>query len=110
MSNNPNFMPTYSTDNIWRDDDMERCLSDDLDNIESDIAALESGKANAEHVHTGYAAEGHSHTGYAIEGHSHSEYAVGDHDHCCLLPAGNQGDGGADPGRGQLLFHRCTSE
>ncbi|MBQ8570269.1 MAG: H-type lectin domain-containing protein [Kiritimatiellae bacterium] len=81
MSNNPNFIPTYSTDNIWRDENMDQCLSDDLDVIESDIAALESGKANTDHTHTGYAAEGHTHTEYASEDHSHTGYAAESHSH-----------------------------
>ncbi len=49
------FYPTYSTDNIWREDDMMRCLTDDLVAIETDIAALETGKSDAAHTHIGYA-------------------------------------------------------
>lgn len=43
--------PIASTDNIWRRDNMEQCLSDDLDAIDADIAALETGKANSSHTH-----------------------------------------------------------
>ena len=53
---NPNFNPTYSSNLIWRDEDDTRCLTGDLDNIEADIAALETGKADTNHAHTGYAA------------------------------------------------------
>lgn len=99
------FIPTYSTDNIWREENMEQCLSDDLNTIEADIAALETGKAAAVHTHTGYAATtdvtalqtlvgdtpvstqistatsgkadiNHTHTGYALENHEHTNYAA----------------------------------
>lgn len=59
---NPNFSPTYSTNEIWRDTSRNRCLTDDLDAIESDIETLETGKADADHTHTGYAAANHSHS------------------------------------------------
>ena len=51
---NGDFIPTYSTNNIWRDDDMLRCMTLDLEDIESDIAALETGKANVSHTHSEY--------------------------------------------------------
>lgn len=38
---NPNFDGIYSTNNIWRDQDETRCLTDDLDAIEADIQALQ---------------------------------------------------------------------
>lgn len=31
------FIPAYSTDNIWREENMEQCLSTDLNTIESNI-------------------------------------------------------------------------
>lgn len=62
---NVNFDPQYSSNKIWRDEDMERCLTDDLDAIESDIATLETGKANINHNHSGYATVAHTHTEYA---------------------------------------------
>lgn len=55
MSTKSNFNPIYSSDNIWRGDDLDRCLTDDIDNIEADVAALKSDKANVNHTHTGYA-------------------------------------------------------
>ena len=51
------FLPTYSTDHIWRDENMEMCLSENLSDIESSIASLETGKANSEHTHDMYATE-----------------------------------------------------
>ncbi len=53
---NGEFNPTWSTDNIWREEDMERCLSNDLNTIEANIANLQTGKADIAHTHTEYAA------------------------------------------------------
>lgn len=53
---NGEFNPTWSTDNIWREEDMERCLSNDLNTIEANITNLQTGKANIAHTHTEYAA------------------------------------------------------
>lgn len=55
-------IPTYSTDNIWREEDMERCLSNDLNTIEANISSLQTGKANVTHTHTEYAAANHTHS------------------------------------------------
>lgn len=81
MPTNPNFSPTYSTNEIYRNVDDTRCLTDDLDTIESDIVALENGKANVEHTHTGYAAAIHTHSQYADRDHEHSEYSLTTHTH-----------------------------
>lgn len=51
---NGEFNPTWSTDNIWREEDMERCLSNDLNTIEANIANLQTGKADMAHTHTEY--------------------------------------------------------
>lgn len=59
---NPNFNPLHSSDDIFRGQDMSRCLTDDLDAIESDIGTLETGKASTNHTHSGYAASNHSHS------------------------------------------------
>lgn len=69
---NPNFNPMYSTDQIWRGEREDICLTDDLDTIEADVSALESGKAPVNHTHSGYAAANHSHDGYAPVNHGHS--------------------------------------
>lgn len=71
---NPNFTPNYSTDEIFRGENMSRCLSDDLD-------ALETGKAATDHTHAEYAAKDHTHTGYAAVNHSHAGYAAANHTH-----------------------------
>ena len=78
---NPNFVPNFSSNEIYRDTDDTRCLTDDLDTIESDITALESSKANAEHTHSDYAASVHTHSQYADIDHAHSEYASSTHTH-----------------------------
>lgn len=59
---NPNFNPMYSTDQIWRGEREDICLTDDLDAIEADVSALESGKAPVNHTHSEYAAASHSHS------------------------------------------------
>lgn len=69
---NPNFNPMYSTDQIWRGEREDICLTDDLDAIEADVSALESGKAPVNHTHSGYAAVNHSHDDYAPVNHGHS--------------------------------------
>ena len=81
MPTNPNFSPTFSTNEIYRNVDDTRCLTDDLDTIESDIKLLENGKANVEHTHTGYAAAIHTHAQYADIDHEHSEYSLTTHTH-----------------------------
>lgn len=75
------FSPVYSTDNIWRDQDMERSLSDDLDFIDKDISDLKKNKADKVHTHTEYAPVNHAHNNYATTSHSHAEYAVVAHNH-----------------------------
>ena len=81
MSSNPNFSPNFSSNEIYRDLDDTRCLTDDLDAIESDIEALETGKANTTHTHTGYAATVHTHSQYADIDHEHNEYSLTTHTH-----------------------------
>lgn len=66
------FNPTLSTNEVFREDDMTRCLSDDLNTIENDISALETGKAAVNHTHSDYAAKNHTHTGYAALNHNHN--------------------------------------
>lgn len=78
---NPNFVPATSTNEIYRNQDTNRCLTDDLDTIEADIASLETEKADADHSHTGYAPAAHTHDGYAPAVHSHDGYAASGHGH-----------------------------
>ena len=75
------FNPTYSTNDIWRDEEFDHCLTLDLDAIEADIDTLQSSKANTNHTHSGYATYDHTHTGYAESNHTHTEYAAVTHEH-----------------------------
>ena len=75
------FIPEFSTDSIWYRENMSRCLSDHLDELEGYIETLDDGKADADHTHSGYAASNHTHTGYAASNHTHSGYALLDHLH-----------------------------
>ena len=72
---NERFDPQLSSDKVWHGEDQERCITDDLDTLESNVTALQNGKANNDHTHSGYASSNHTHTGYATSGHTHSEYA-----------------------------------
>lgn len=117
---NPNFIAVTSTNEIYRDLDEERCLTDDLDTIEDDIAELQesvagigTGKANASHTHgqsdvngladalAGKAAANHSHTaesvGAAPAEHTHTAESVGaattDHTHNYAAPTHTHGQG-----------------
>lgn len=78
---NPNFNPTHSTNDIWRDQTDTRCLTDDLDDMDDAIANLNSGKSPINHTHTEYASTNHTHTEYAGSSHTHSQYALTDHTH-----------------------------
>lgn len=49
---NGEFDPVYSTNNIWRDDNMLKCLTINLEDIESDIETLQSGKSDTSHTHS----------------------------------------------------------
>lgn len=68
---NPNFDPTLSTHAIWVGDNEELCLTDKLEEVDTDISTLKTGKADTNHTHTGYAAANHTHTEYAPAAHSH---------------------------------------
>ena len=59
---NGTFDPMYSSNNIWVDTDMESCLTNDLEDIRSDISSLQTGKANVNHVHTDYSLISHTHS------------------------------------------------
>lgn len=73
---NPNFDGLWSTNQVWRDLDETRCLTDDLDNIEADIAEMQTGKAASNHTHDGYAPAEHTHDGYATSTHTHQQTEI----------------------------------
>lgn len=80
MSDYP-FTPTLSTNEVFRGNDETRFLTYILNDLDTAIAALQSGKANTDHTHSGYAPANHTHTGYAATNHTHSGYAASNHNH-----------------------------
>lgn len=109
---NANFVPTFSTDEVYRGQDTTRCLTDDLDTIESDVDGLQTsinGLGNT------YAAVNHTHDGYAASNHTHSEYAASDHTHDGYFSAdggtinGNTNIAGILRVNGQQSFYYQTS-
>lgn len=70
------FNPTCSSNDIWYDTNLEECLTTHIEGIESDISALETGKADTNHTHTGYATANHTHNEYAAVDHTHTGYAA----------------------------------
>ena len=85
------FNPMHSTNDIWRNENMDQCLTDDLDAMDTAIAALQTGKADTTHTHTGFAVASHSHTpesiGAAATSHTHTDYAAADHAHTAYASA-----------------------
>ena len=75
------FNPVMSTNEVFRANERTRFLTTDLDTIEEDIQALETGKADFNHTHTGYAAANHTHSDYAAKNHTHTGYAASTHKH-----------------------------
>lgn len=49
---NSNFNPTISTNEIWRDNDSSRCLTDDLDAMDAIHNTLPSKYAAKSHTHS----------------------------------------------------------
>lgn len=80
MSDYP-FTPTLSTNEVFRGNDETRFLTYVLNDLDTAIAALQSGKANTDHTHSGYAPTNHTHTGYAAANHTHTGYAASNHNH-----------------------------
>lgn len=70
--NELSFNPTLSTDEIYRGSDTSRCLTDDLDAMDTIHGSLTSTYAAKNHTHTDYAAKTHTHTEYAAKSHTHS--------------------------------------
>ena len=72
------FNPTYSTNNIWVDEEFDYCLTLLLEAIQASIAS----KVDANHTHNGYAPISHSHTEYALSSHNHNNlYSSINHNH-----------------------------
>lgn len=56
------FDPVYSTNNIYYDENMSKCLTVRVEEIQSDIADLNTSKANVFHQHAEYASTNHNHS------------------------------------------------
>lgn len=93
---------SISTNDIFRDGDVDRSLTSDLNTIEGNITALQTGKAGINHTHANYLSEddavsvfasaNHTHpdlstliealdTDKADANHTHSQYAASTHTH-----------------------------
>ena len=80
------FEPTYSTNNIWWDEEFDQCLTLHLEEMKSDIATLETGKANTSHTHSGYVSQSDLASGLEVledaiatkasVNHTHTDYAT----------------------------------
>lgn len=66
------FDPTYSSNQIWVDTNVNECLTTHLDDMEDNISSLQTSKANVSHTHSEYAPVNHSHSDYALTTHKHS--------------------------------------
>lgn len=64
--------PICSSDSVWRGDDMNRSISEDLNDIETSL----ENKADSGHTHTGYAVASHEHAGYAASSHTHAQSEI----------------------------------
>ena len=84
---NPNFIPAYSTDEIYVGIDTSKCLTDELEAMNQAIESIPEEDtteyALADHNHDNdYAPAAHSHTEYASNSHNHDEdYAATNHTH-----------------------------
>lgn len=72
---------TISTDDVFRGGDTDRSLTSDLNTIESNITALQTGKADVNHSHANYLSEDDVVGVFAPANHTHSEYAASAHTH-----------------------------
>lgn len=66
------FEPTTSSNTIFFDENTDQCLTTKIEEIEGDVTALETGKANANHTHDGYASSSHTHSQYSQTSHTHT--------------------------------------
>ena len=72
---------SFSTDDIFRGSDVDRSLTSDLNTIESNITALQTGKADINHTHANYLSEDDASETFALTNHTHSGYATSTHTH-----------------------------
>lgn len=62
------FIGTMSTNEIWRGNDTSRCLTDDLNAMDTIHESLPSTYAAKNHTHSGYAAKNHTHSYLPLSG------------------------------------------
>lgn len=62
------FIGTISTNEIWRGNDTSRCLTDDLNAMDTIHESLSSTYAAKNHTHSGYAAKNHTHSYLPLSG------------------------------------------
>ncbi len=92
MSDNPNFVPTFSTDEVYVAQDVKKCLSDELLSFAKNDHSHDGVYLRADHTHNEYALKddmeavkdlalskaerNHVHTEYAPVDHVHNNYAT----------------------------------
>lgn len=81
---NPYFVATLSSNEVYRNRDRTRCVTDDLDSIEDRIQYVETNKSDVTHIHNNYAPISHTHSEYAPVSHTHPEYASADDIRCTV--------------------------
>lgn len=64
---------SFSTDDVFRGSDVDRSLTSDLNTIESNITALQTGKADVNHTHANYLSEDDAAGTFALVTHTHSD-------------------------------------
>ena len=62
------FIGTMSTNEIWRGNDTSRCLTDDLNAMDTIHESLPNTYAAKNHTHSGYAAKNHTHSYLPLSG------------------------------------------
>lgn len=62
------FIGTISTNEIWRGNDTSRCLTDDLNAMDTIHESLPNTYAAKNHTHSGYAAKNHTHSYLPLSG------------------------------------------
>lgn len=67
---------SISTNDIFRDGDIDRSLTSDLNTIESNIAALQTGKADINHTHANYLSEDDAVSVFASANHTHPDLST----------------------------------
>lgn len=124
LSDNPDFIPATSTNEIYVGTDMTVCLTDVLEE-KADINHTHSGYSPIGHTHSGYASQddldlledivsakadtSHTHTEYAAISHTHSEYASVSHAHNDYAPSSHSHSEYAETGHDHSEYATVTA-